>query len=117
MKSKGININIPVLGMYYIANPPFIGSLASGLEGNYMIIDNNLILVKPEELSDQRVDLQAETVPAGSILPDVAFLYAWENGADFVCAGMYDFQMVADVNIALDVLSDTHLPRERPWRA
>ena len=42
--------------------------------------------------------------------------YAFANGADFVCAGMYDFQVVEDANIALGVLSD-QLNRERPWRA
>lgn len=41
--------------------------------------------------------------------------YAFENGADFVCAGMYDFQMVEDVNIACEILSGT-LNRTRPWR-
>jgi len=30
--------------------------------------------------------------------------------------GMYDFQIVEDVNLALDVLS-RDLQRERPWRA
>ena len=58
-----------------------------------------------------------KVMAAGSILPENAFRYAWENGADFICAGMYDFQMVADVNIALDILSDPNLRRERPWRA
>jgi uncharacterized membrane protein YphA (DoxX/SURF4 family) len=58
-----------------------------------------------------------KVMAAGSIHPNVAFRYAWENGADFVCAGIYDFQMVADVNIALDVLNDPDLKRERPWRA
>jgi len=58
-----------------------------------------------------------KTMAAGSILPEQAFRYAFENGADFICPGMYDFQMVADVNIALDVLNDPHLPRERPWKA
>ena len=37
--------------------------------------------------------------PAGAICPKDAFRYAYEDGADFVCAGMYDFQMVEDVNV------------------
>ena len=35
------------------------------------------------------------------------------NGADFICVGMYDFQIVEDVNIALGALGDS---RERPRR-
>jgi hypothetical protein len=54
---------------------------------------------------------------AGAIHPKEAFRYAFEGGADFVCAGMYDFQMVEDVNIALDVLADGVPARQRPWRA
>jgi hypothetical protein len=58
-----------------------------------------------------------KTMAAGAIHPKEAFRYAFEGGADFVCAGMYDFQMVEDVNLALDVLSAADLKRERPWRA
>jgi hypothetical protein len=47
--------------------------------------------------------------------PKEGFRYAFESGADFVCAGMYDFQLVEDVNIALDVLN-SGLKRERAWR-
>jgi uncharacterized membrane protein YphA (DoxX/SURF4 family) len=58
-----------------------------------------------------------KTMAAGAIHPKEGFRYAWENGADFVCAGMYDFQLVEDVNIALEALG-TGLPqRQRPWRA
>ncbi len=57
-----------------------------------------------------------KVMAAGSILPADGFRYAFENGADFVCAGMYDFQMVEDVNIACDVLK-SDLKRERPWYA
>ena len=35
---------------------------------------------------------------AGAIHPDNAFRYAFENGADFICVGMYDFQIVEDSN-------------------
>ena len=58
-----------------------------------------------------------KVMAAGAIHPKDAFRYAYESGADFVCAGMYDFQMVEDVNIALDALG-TGLPqRQRPWMA
>ncbi len=58
-----------------------------------------------------------KTMAAGAIHPKEAFRYAWENGADFVCAGMYDFQMVEDVNIALDALGTGFPQRQRAWMA
>ncbi len=57
-----------------------------------------------------------KVMAAGSIHPSDAFRYAWESGADFICAGMYDFQMVEDANIALQVLN-SEIKREREWRA
>jgi uncharacterized membrane protein YphA (DoxX/SURF4 family) len=57
-----------------------------------------------------------KVMAAGAILPKDGFRFAFENGADFVCAGMYDFQMVEDVNIACDVLR-SEFKRERPWYA
>ena len=53
---------------------------------------------------------------AGAIEPKVGFKYAFENGADFICVGMYDFQVVDDANIATSVLKGK-LNRQRPWVA
>ncbi len=43
---------------------------------------------------------------AGAISPEDGIRYAFENGADFVCLGMFDFQVIQDINICLDVLAD-----------
>jgi hypothetical protein len=53
---------------------------------------------------------------AGAIHPNVGFPYAFKNGADFICVGMYDFQVVEDVNLALEALAGNS-ERVRPWRA
>jgi uncharacterized membrane protein YphA (DoxX/SURF4 family) len=53
---------------------------------------------------------------AGAIRPQQAIRYAYEKGADFVCVGMYDFQIVEDVNITLNALDEVQ-GRTRPWRA
>ena len=57
-----------------------------------------------------------KVLAAGAIHPSIGFHYAFNNGADFICVGMYDFHIVDDVNIALDVLAGK-LQRERPWMA
>jgi uncharacterized membrane protein YphA (DoxX/SURF4 family) len=51
---------------------------------------------------------------AGAIPPEDGFQWAFQNGADFICVGMFDFQIVKDVNIAIDVLNNMSL-RPREW--
>jgi hypothetical protein len=57
-----------------------------------------------------------KVLAAGAIHPKSGFRWAFENGADFICVGMFDFQVVDDVNICIDILQD--LPkRNRAWFA
>jgi hypothetical protein len=53
---------------------------------------------------------------AGAIHPREGFRYAFENGADFVCVGMFDFQVAEDAQIARKAIGDAQL-RDRPWCA
>jgi hypothetical protein len=56
-----------------------------------------------------------KVMAAGAIPPRTAFLHAFRHGADFVVAGMFDFQVEADVKIAVDSLNQVK-QRKRPWR-
>jgi len=53
---------------------------------------------------------------AGAIHPKDGFNWAFENGADFICVGMFDFQVVDDVNICIDTLQNLQ-NRNRKWFA
>jgi hypothetical protein len=53
---------------------------------------------------------------AGAIRPDEGFRYAFANGADFLCVGMFDFQVDEDARIARGILA-ADLPRQRSWCA
>lgn len=55
-----------------------------------------------------------KVLAAGAIRPADGIRWAFENGSDFVCLGMYDFQIVDDVNTTIDILS-TLGKRDRPW--
>ena len=55
-----------------------------------------------------------KVLAAGAIHPLDGFDWAFKNGADFVCAGMFDFQVVDDVNITIDVLNNLE-GRTREW--
>jgi hypothetical protein len=57
-----------------------------------------------------------KVLAAGAIHPNEGFKYAFRNGADFICVGMYDFQIVEDVNIALVALNEAP-GRARRWIA
>ncbi len=55
-----------------------------------------------------------KVLAAGAIRPADGFRYAFENGADFILVGMFDWQVIDNVNIANEVLGDLK-KREREW--
>ncbi len=81
--------------------------------------NDNIWCVNPEETAAYMSALPQpwiayKVLAAGAIHPSEGFKYAFRNGADFICVGMYDFQIVEDVNIALGALGDSR-ERSRRW--
>lgn len=56
-----------------------------------------------------------KVMAAGAITPRMAFPHAYRNGADFIIAGMFDFQVESDVKLAIESLQKVP-SRKRPWR-
>ena len=80
---------------------------------------NNMWCLFPEQTVDYVQKLQKpfigyKVLAAGAIPPEEAFQYAIGNGADFICVGMFDFQIVEDVNIAIRSIEKAG-NRNRPW--
>ncbi|HOM19184.1 MAG TPA: hypothetical protein PLQ00_17775, partial [Thermoguttaceae bacterium] len=75
----------------------------------------------PEETAEfmEKVEkpwLAFKVLAAGAIHPNVGFTYAFRNGADFIVVGMFDFQVEADVRVAIEAIQKA-ANRKRPWRA
>ncbi|MBL7133302.1 MAG: hypothetical protein ISS78_04335 [Phycisphaerae bacterium] len=56
-----------------------------------------------------------KVMAAGAISPTSAFKYSFQNGADFILAGMFDFEIREDVQIAKGQLA-RGVKRQRPWQ-
>jgi radical SAM superfamily enzyme YgiQ (UPF0313 family) len=56
-----------------------------------------------------------KVMAAGAIPPQRAFPYAFNHGADFILAGMFDWQIAEDVRIAKAAIAEAK--RSRPWRS
>ncbi|OHE82488.1 MAG: hypothetical protein A3G75_07165 [Verrucomicrobia bacterium RIFCSPLOWO2_12_FULL_64_8] len=59
-----------------------------------------------------------KVLAAGAYHPRQSFQRCFENGADFICVGMFDFQVVENTTIADAALrAVAQAGRARPWMA
>jgi hypothetical protein len=82
--------------------------------------DNNFC-IDPDEVAAYMEQLEQpwiafKILAAGALQPKDAFPHAFKSGADFICVGMYDFQIVDDVTLAVSLI-DGPVERIRPWRS
>lgn len=71
---------------------------------------DNIYCRKPEATAEFFADrpepwIAFKTLAAGAIKPEEGFRFAMEGGADFLCVGMYDFQIFNDANIFTDIMA------------
>jgi len=56
-----------------------------------------------------------KTMAAGAVHPRQAIPFVFNGGADAACMGMFDFQVVEDVNLATDAFAKGFKDRKRAW--
>lgn len=91
-------------------------------EGNHLdhnMQHDNIWCVDAAETTDFMQNIEIpwiayKVLAAGAIKPEDGFNHAFKHGADFICVGMFDFQVIENANIAHNSLSDNRI-RNRKW--
>jgi hypothetical protein len=82
---------------------------------------DNIWCINPAETVEfmgkvERPWIAFKVLAAGAIPPKDGFRYAFENGADFICVGMFDFQVRDDAVITKAAVTNVFKKgRSRPW--
>lgn len=109
---------------YWSATPPEnrkVFDVVGAASNNHDEYHDNMYCRNPQETIEYMKGLKEpwiafKVLAAGAIQPKAGFQFAFEGGADFLCVGMFDFQVREDVITAQQVLSK-EITRARPWCA
>ncbi|MBE3069658.1 MAG: hypothetical protein IMZ66_05415 [Planctomycetes bacterium] len=82
---------------------------------------DNMWCINPEETAAfmktvTKPWIAFKVLAAGGIQPREGFTHAFDNGADFIAVGMFDFQVKEDCDLARAAVAKAQ-NRPRPWRA
>lgn len=108
---------------YWSATPPENRDVFDVMGGNskdHNKHHDNMWCRNPQETIEYMKGLEEpwigfKVLAAGAVHPREGFKFAFEAGADFLCVGMFDFQVREDAVIAQNVLAGA-IKRSRPWR-
>jgi hypothetical protein len=79
---------------------------------NYWDLDPQRTIAFMQEI--EKPWIAFKVLAAGAIRPESGFKYALENGADFLCVGMFDFQVEQNATLVRTLLPQLQ-NRERAW--
>jgi len=87
----------------------------------YTVNKVDYMSTKPEEIEPYMKTLNRpwigfKVLGAGRDKPGEGFMHAFQKGADFICVGMFDWQVRDDIAMVQEMLAKG-IERERPWRA
>lgn len=105
---------------YWSATPPQ-QRVEFNVDSNSAVDHDNIWEIAPEKTigfmkAVPRPWIAFKVLAAGAIHPREGFKYAFDNGADFICVGMFDFQIRENAIITKSTVAASQ-NRPRPWRA
>jgi len=101
-------------GYWSARRPDQTADVVENRTDNYWDLDPQKTIAFMQEIDKPWIAFKV--LAAGAIRPESGFKYALENGADFLCVGMFDFQVEQDAALMRSLLPQFQ-NRERAWVA
>lgn len=99
-------------GYWSTRRPDQTADVVDNPADNYWDLDPKKTITVMQEV--EKPWIAFKVLAAGAIRPESGFRYAFENGADFICVGMFDFQVEENVALVRKLLPEVG-NRERAW--
>jgi hypothetical protein len=114
-RSYGADFYVKTLhhGGYWSARrPDQTDDVVDSLTDNYWDLEPQKTIAFMQEVPKPWIAFKV--LAAGAIRPESGFPYAFANGADFICVGMFDFQVEQNAALVRELVP-RFANRERAW--